>query len=165
MDEKKSVIVEFFKQILLSFAVTVIAVSVAGWFVGDVTKEMGGLLGLGRDGLSYTSILQMFVFAVVTAVLKIVLFSEFLTGRMMLLWRTALMILLSFAAAVLFAVVFDWFPVNDWQAWLSFIISITASFAAAIMLMVVKTKLEDKKYSALLADYKAKQNKESEDKM
>lgn len=161
MDENKSVVVEFFKQVLITFATAVIAVSIVGWFVGDTTKEIGGLLSLGRDGLSYSSLLQIFIFSLTPAGIKTLLFSNFFAKRMLLLWRTTLMFILSFIMAVLLSMMFGWFPIGSWQAWLSFLISITICFAIGIFFMVIKTKLEDKKYSKLLSNYKAKQNKES----
>lgn len=160
MNGSKSVVVEFFKQVLITFAAAVIAVSIVGWFVGDTTKEVGGLLSLGRDGLSYSSLFQIFIFSLTSAGIKILLFSNFLAKRMLLLWRTSLMFLSSFIAAVLLSVLFRWFPIGSWQAWLGFFISITVCFAIGILFMAIKTKLEDQKYSKLLSDYRAKQNKE-----
>jgi DNA integrity scanning protein DisA with diadenylate cyclase activity len=108
--------------------------------------------------------MQLFIFSLTPSGIKIWLSSEFFAKRLMLLWRMALMFLLSFIASVLFSVLFRWFPLGDIQAWLSFIISLSVCFALGIFFVVLKTRLEDKNYNKLLSDYKAKQIKERVDK-
>jgi Na+/melibiose symporter-like transporter len=83
---------------------------------------------------------------------------------MLLLWRASLMFILSFLTAVLFSVFFQWFPLDNWEAWFGFFIAMTVSSAISIFIMFVKIKMEDKKYSMLLSNYKAKHNKKGSEK-
>lgn len=157
MKEEKNFVVEFVKQTLMTFASAVITVSIVGWFVGDGTKEVGGLLGLGRDGLSYASLLQLFVFSFIAAGIKLLLLSNYFIKNMMLLWRTVFMFLLTFLLAIILVILFRWIPLDSLEAWFGFILSITGGFFIGLSSMIIKTKLEDKKYNILLSDYKKKQ--------
>lgn len=161
MEENKNLMVEFVKIVLITFAIAVIAVSIGGWFAGDGTKEVGGLLKLGHDGLAYSSILQIFIFSFIQGIINILLLSNVLFKKMMLLWRLVLMFLLSLITAMLLCVLFNWIPNGDRLAWISFIILFSFGFIIGTSAMIIKTKLEDRKYGKLLFDYKAKQKKES----
>ncbi len=165
MNENRSVLVDFFKTALTTFASAIIAISIVGWLVGDVTKEVGGLLSLGREGISYVSIMQVFIFSLVQAGIKVLLLSNIFFKKMMLLWKTVLMFLLSFAAGVLFSVLFRWFPIESLEAWIGFLVSISACFIIGILVVIAKTKLEDRKYKMLLSNYKARQNQEKGDEL
>lgn len=164
MKEDKSLIVEFVTQVFLTFAAAIFAISIVGWFVGDMEKGSGGLFSLGGDGLSYKAMLQIFIFSLSTGGLRILLLSDLIFKKMMLLWKMVLMFLLSFLSATICSVLFHWFPIENWQAWVSFIISITVCFVIGVLTMIIKIKLEDRKYDKLLSAYKEKQKKKGDEK-
>lgn len=163
MKEEKSLLVEFVSQVLLTFAAAMIAISIVGWFVGDVEKGSVGLYSLGADGLSYKAMLQIFIVSLTTGGLRILLLSDLFLKKMMLLWKLVLMFVMSFLAATVCAVIFQWFPTENWQAWISYIISITVCIVLGVLAMVIKIKLEDRKYDKLLSAYKEKQKNKKGD--
>ena len=163
MKEGKSLIVEFVKQVFNTFAAAIIAISMVGWFMGDAEKGSGGLFDLGSSGLSYCSMLQILIFSISIGVLRILLLSDLILKKMMLLWKTMLMFFLSFVSATVCSVLFHWFPIESRHAWIGFIISITVCFVIGVLAMIIKIKLEDRKYQKLLSAYKEKQKTESGD--
>ncbi len=163
MKEDKSLIVEFVKQVFTTFAAAIIAISIVGWFMGDAEKGSGGLFDLGSRGLSYRSMLQILIFSFTIGVFRILLLSDLIIKKMMLLWKMMLMFFLSFVSATLCSILFHWFPIESRHAWISFIISISVCFVIGVLAMIVKTKLEDRKYHKLLSAYKEKQKMESGD--
>ncbi len=160
MNENNSLIVSFFKNLLLTFGAAVIAISVVGWFSGGSTMEGSGLLSLGRLGLSYPALLQVFLFSALQAGLSILFLSNLVFKEMMLLWRIVLLFTLSFLFTILLSILFQWFPIESWEAWLSFILSVSLCFGLGILAMLLKTKLEDRKYQKLLSNYKINHKKE-----
>ncbi len=159
MDENKSMVGEFCKQVLISFAAALIAMSLVGWFVGDMAKEAGRLFALGKAGLSYYSIAQIFIFALAQTAIRFVVFWKFFSKKTMLLWKAMLMFIPSLVTAVILIIVFEWFPIASIYAWLGFIISISTGFLIIFLVMLAKTRIEDKKYNTMLSDYKSKHNK------
>lgn len=161
MDEQKSLSKEFFQNIIKTFAYSVIAISIVGLLIGDAAKEFSNLFSFGSEGLSYPALLQIFICSVVIGCLRTLLLSDLIFKKMMLLWRYVLLLLLTFISTGFLVVLFRWFPVDLWEAWVGFIIAVIACFVIAASCMIIKTKLEDIKYDRLLSNYKAKQNEES----
>ena len=73
-----------------------------------------------------------------------------------LLVRCVILAVLSLLACVVFAIVFEWIPLHLWQAWLSFAGTFLGFFIISFGCMIIKTKLDDKKYNQLLSSYKTK---------
>lgn len=161
MNEKKPTGNGFLHNVITAFAYSMIAISVIGFLLGDDVKELSSLFRLGSEGLSFPSILQIFIFSLILVCLRTLLLSDLIFKKMMLLWRCVLLLLLTLVLAGIFAALFRWFPVELWEAWVSFILSVVVCFVIGAGGMILKTKLEDKKYDKLLSDYKAKQKKES----
>ncbi|WP_395019007.1 hypothetical protein [Robinsoniella peoriensis] len=76
--------------------------------------------------------------------------------NVMMLWRTVIMVVLSVLVILIFVICFGWFPLDFWPAWVGFFISFGLCFLGSTILMVIKTKLEQKKYDRLLKVYKEK---------
>jgi len=163
MDENKSLIITFLNQVLTTFGISIIAISIVGWSMGDVTKGIEGLLSMGRDGLSYVSLLQVLIFSITQGIFRIITGSDLFIKKMMLLWRVTLMFLLSIISAIILSILFHWFPTESFEAWMGFIISMTACFAFGLIFMLVILKLENKKYDELLSNYKIKLNQKKDD--
>ncbi|MCL2216797.1 MAG: hypothetical protein FWB91_07220 [Defluviitaleaceae bacterium] len=154
MDEKKSIVSIFFQHITAAFALSVIALSVTGWLLGDSQIEYDGLFRLGSAGLSFESLAQMFAFSVVISILETVLTSDIFFKKAMLLWRMILLLFFGIVSCVVFAVVFRWFPLDIWEAWAAFLTFFVVGFGLGCFVLIAKTKLEDRRYSKLLSDYK-----------
>ena len=153
-DSSKSAAVDFIEQVLKSFAAIIIMVSIVGFIVGDAAKDVSDLFSMGSAGLSYLSLLQFLAFSLVSSVIRMILYSDYFAKRIMLLWRIAIMLLLYVIMAIGWSILFNWFPIYDLLSWVRFLISIAVSFSILIAAMFIKLKIEDKKYSKLLLNYK-----------
>jgi hypothetical protein len=156
-DEKqKDAFSGFFARVLLTFALTLIAVSIAGIIIGVYfaeAAELSSLFRLGSAGLSYATIVQLFLYAVLMTGLRYLIFSCSVFSNMMVLWKTVLWLLGVFLIGAAFCAAFAWIPVTMWQAWIGFILSTGICLSLCIAVMVLKTKLETKKFDKLLSDY------------
>ncbi len=61
---------------------------------------------------------------------------------------------------MIFIICFNWFTLDFVPAWIGFFISFGGFFIISTLIMVVKTKHENKKYDELLKSYKNKQRPE-----
>jgi len=163
VEGKRSLGLELFYNIAISFACSIMAVSLTGRLGGDSVLEASGLFALGNSGLSYQTIFQFLGLSAVMGTLITLLMSDRVLKKVMLLWKFVIMWFLLLASTTSFAIVFRWFPLNLWSAWASFIISVTLGFAIGSIVMIVAVKLENKKYDKLLNDYKANQIKEEDE--
>jgi hypothetical protein len=154
MMNKNTTKYSFAAQTLILFAVTVLILMLLARLVGDGAKEISPLYQLGSKGLASVTLLQfLFSSAVITA-LKEFFYSDQFFKKLMTLWRTIFMLFGVLAVSVLFIIIFQWFPLNNWAAWAGFLIFFGGSCFTASIFMIIKTKLESKRYDELLSVYK-----------
>ncbi|MCL2392678.1 MAG: DUF3021 family protein [Oscillospiraceae bacterium] len=163
MEEKKALRKEIVQSILMSFLGTIAGVSIVGWFYGDtIAAEHGGLLRLGREGLAYESIAQLFLFSVIIGTLTAIFMTDYLFKKIMLLWRCVITVILGVTALIVFVIVFRWFPLDEITGWVVMLTSFVGIFGATTAIAVIVTKREDKKLERQLLDYKLR-NKDKMD--
>ncbi|MDR0877891.1 MAG: hypothetical protein LBN21_07545 [Treponema sp.] len=122
-------------------------------------QDISALFAFGSAGISYSIIFQIAGFSFILAIIKVFLFSELFFVKMRFLWRTFLLFLATVLTFSIFAVIFNWFQVNEPLTWLGFFISTSVCFSVSFCLTLLKLKLEGRKYDKLLANYKARKGK------
>jgi len=159
MDKKKTIAIMFCVTFLLTFSVAIIALSIAGWMLSNVSDvwEVSIITG---EGLRYESIAQFFLFALIFSVMSTLLLGDILFKETLLLWRLVILYVLTALLCVVFALVFRWFPHDMAGAWFSYLGLFTLGFGLGIFGLIVKTMRVDLKYKKLLSDYKTKQSEE-----
>lgn len=145
----------FFARFFVIFAVSIIFVSVAGFFQGDSAKAYSTLYSLGKQGISYITLCQLLFSSFMIASFNSIFLSEKLFGNMMMLTRVAWMLICIIITIIFCIFVFDWFPVDFVPGWLGFFLSFGICFTISTGVMVIKTRIESKKYGELLENYKS----------
>jgi hypothetical protein len=163
MIEKKyraALVVDFARKFGAVFSLAVIAITIAGMLIGLYDQNMRGVSSLFApgEGLQYSTILQIAGFALIIAFFSALLFFEQLQTGIRFLFRGFLLLLVTLVTTSIFALIFNWFPANDIRAWLGFVLCTIGCFAVSFALTLLKLKLEGKKYTKLLEDYKAQHN-------
>ena len=159
MSKKKTIAIMFGVTFLLTFAVAIITISIVGWMLSDVSDEWEVSL-LSSEGLSYESIAQFFLFALIFSVLSTLLLGDIFLKKILLLWRLVILYVMTAMLCAIFALVFQWFPFDMASAWLSYLGLFTLGFGLGIFGLIIKTMRMDLKYKKLLSDYKTKQSGE-----
>jgi len=140
------------------FSLSIIAISIAGMLIelnGQDISEVSTLFAFD-SGLRYSSIMQIAGFSLIMAFFSALLFSKHIQIKMRFLFRGFLLLLVTLITASIFAVIFKWFPNNSITDWISFVLCTIVCFTISFFLTLLKLKLESRKYTKLLADYKAK---------
>jgi len=140
------------------FSLTIIAMSIAGMLIGLNEQDMGEVSTLFafNSGLLYGTIMQIAGFSLVMAFFTVLLFSEHIQIKIRFLFRGLLLLLVTLITASIFAIIFKWFPKNNIKDWIGFVLCTIFCFAVSSALTILKLKLEGKKYTKLLAGYKAR---------
>jgi len=157
---RAALVIEFARMFGAIFSLSIIAITIAGMLIGlydQNMRDVSSLFALG-NGLPYSTVLQIAGFALIIAFFSVLLFSEYLQTRIRFLFRGFLLLLVTLVTTSIFALVFNWFPSSDIRAWLSFVLCTIGCFAVSFALTLLKLKLEGKKYSRLLEDYKVRHN-------
>ena len=151
----------FATRFLVIYAITILIVAVMGVIGGDESQAYSDMYKLGSAGIGYDTLFQLgFVDLIITA-LNVIFFSERIFGKMMVLWRTVLMVLCIIILMIFSIIVFHWFPVDFAPGWIGFFISFGVCFGGSTIISIVKTNADTKKYGELLEQYKQKQETET----
>jgi MFS family permease len=162
MDEEKSgtpLVSRYLSWFGTIFTLTLIVMSAAGFLVGryiEEARELSSLFRLGGEGLPYTAILQIGGFALIMAAFHTFIFSDGPLKKVMVLWKIIILLFLTLVTASIFALVFEWFPLDNREAWFGFVLPTVICFAAGSALMILITRLEGKKYDKLLSEYRTR---------
>ena len=160
MDNKKSILKAFLRLATITFACTVLAMSVAGWLAGDIMEGSPAVLIPIDAGLSHFTIFQILVFSLINSGLTV--FLGIVLKKLMYMWQLITIMFACLVASAALAVAFQWLSFDSLGPWLQFAGSFAAVFIILAIIMVTKTRLKDKQYEKLLSDYKAKQKNPEE---
>jgi hypothetical protein len=163
MEQKNKKSNYFITQVLILFAVNILMLIVFLCIFGDRAKNLSSIYQLGSQGLAVSTMLQFLLSSVVIISLQHLFFSEKISKKMTALWRTILFLFSILAFMVLFIIIFDWFPLNNLYAWLGFLTCFVGGFVIGTSTMIIKTKLDNRRYNALLSLYKDQHKGDDED--
>ena len=165
MDDKKNIASLLFQSITMIFTCTIVTSCIAGWIFWNLTPgyQVFHINNIGNDGLSYPVIAQFFAFSIIIGVMSVLLTEDILFKKVMLLWRCVLLLFLTLVVCGLFVVIFRWFPLDSWEAWVGLITPLSVFFILGFTPMIIKTWLEDRRYHKLLSNYKSKQKDQHHD--
>jgi len=163
MIEKKygtALATELFRRFAVIFSLAIIAITIAGILIelkGRDMRNVSSLFALG-SGLQYSTVLQTAGFSLIIAISSVLLFSEHIQTKINFLFRGFLLLLVTLVTTSIFAIIFNWFPQDNFQGWIGFALCTIVCFAVCFALTMLKLKFEGKKYTKLLAGYKARHN-------
>jgi uncharacterized BrkB/YihY/UPF0761 family membrane protein len=84
----------------------------------------------------------------------VLLFSEHIQMKIRFIFRGCLLLVVTLVTTSIFAVIFKWFPNDNIQGWIAFVLCTIVCFAVCFALTSLKLKLEGKRYTKLLTGYK-----------
>ncbi len=148
--KKREIIFDYIEQIFKIFGVVVLCMCIFCVLLGERAKEFSTIFALGESGLTINTILQFFLLSVIIITLRLVFFTEGLIKKLPVAVRTVCMFILVILFITLFSILFGWFPVNMWQAWLSFFVCFFVSAGISTALALLKEKVENKRMEEAL---------------
>lgn len=153
MEERKTVF-DYLAQIFTLFGLTVCIFIMFGLVIGDYAKDVSTLFSLGREGLRFSTLLQLFGMAALITLIRNLFFTDILIKNMTVVKRAICMLTGTVLLIVAFVAVFDWFPVNKVEAWIGFAVSFGVCFAISLGITVLKEKAENRKMEEALKKIK-----------
>jgi hypothetical protein len=106
----------------------------------------------------YSTVPQIAGFSFVIAIFCVLFISDRFIARMWFWLRFFLVFLFALLTFVVFAVIFNWFPLDNPGIWIGFIACTIICSALSLGITLLRFKLEGRKYDRLLANYKARRN-------
>lgn len=142
--ETRKTIIDYLGQVLSLFGFSMLFMAVTTRLIGEDTKSYI-LFSLGSKGISVGVMFQFLLLSAVIIFIKYVFFTDWLIKTMSVVKRTIMMGIVVFIISSIFFILFQWFPITLWQAWIRFFICFILCFIASILITTVKNYLENKK--------------------
>lgn len=158
MEERKTIF-DYLGQVFATFGITVMLLIILGHFFGEDAREISALFQLGSKGLSSEILLQFFVVAIATTVSRFLFFTDILIKQMHEVGRIIGMLTSIVVVIVGMTLVFDWFPIERWEAWAMFFLCFAGCFVISITVTSVKEKMENQKMAEALEKLKLEENR------
>lgn len=156
MEEKKTIFNDI-SDIFARFGVIVSIFTLFSLLFGDYVGPYSSLFRLGSGGLSTATLSQLFLLAIIIVTAR----NFFLTDRwikyMVMTRRNVLFFLSIMVSIAILIVLFDWFPIKDWKAWVGFFVSYTISMTISVFVTRLKEEAENKRMQAALDKYHQKE--------
>lgn len=159
MEEQRGMIKAFFRLVMITFAVTILAMSLYGLIFGDAAQESSMAFELGSDGLSYQTILKVLLLAVANSGISIFIAITKLFEKFMHLWKMIFTMFSCLTVTGIMIAAFRWIQYDSLLSWLWFIAIFVVSFLLASVVITIKIRLDEKKYNDLLSSYKKEHGK------
>ena len=120
---------------------------------GEDAEGVSTIFGLGDKGITIATLLQYLLLSVLITALRLIYFTDKFMKKAPIALRTFLMFVSIIITIAVFAMVFGWFPVHMWQAWLAFFVCFGISAGISTAVSVVKEKTDNEKLQAALESF------------
>lgn len=150
---QKNTILDFFNQVFVIFGITVVCLMVFVALFGEDAEGVSTIFGLGSKGITIATLLQYLLLSVLITALRLIYFTDKFMKKAPIALRTFLMFVSIIITIAVFAMVFGWFPVHMWQAWLAFFVCFGISAGISTAVSVVKEKTDNEKLQAALESF------------
>jgi len=145
MDEQKNIPEKFLQLTSMAFTFAIIANAIfRRVFDGD-----GGIL--------FHVIFQILLLAVVNSGISLFVTNAKIFERLLTLWQLIINMFACLAATIPLVIVFRLIPLYSPAAWVTFITIFIASFIIVSAIIIIKIKLDEKRYNRQLSNYKENQ--------
>ena len=156
-NENPSIITFLLKQFAVIFTLSILSMSLSTILFSSLTAEakmQSAIFVLEGQGLPFNIIFQAAGFSIVMAFFVTFLFWNNQFAKLTLLVKYILFLFITLVVTIIFAVFFNWFPVNNYTAWLFFLVGFITCTVTAIGFSYLYARKTDKKYNKLLEEYK-----------
>jgi len=145
MDERKKIPEKFLQLTSMAFTFAIIANALFGQVYG------------GDDGIAFHVIFQILLLSAVNSGISLFVTNAKFFERLLTLWQLIITMFACLAATTPLVIVFRLIPLYSPAAWVVFITIFVASFILVSAIIIIKIKLDEKRYNRQLLNYKENQ--------
>lgn len=148
--KQKNTIFNFLNQVFVIFGCTVLCLMVFVSLLGEEAKGVSAIFQLGSEGIAVSTLCQYLLLAVIITSLQWLFFTDCFIKKASITIRIVSMFVSVVLVIAVLAVVFGWFPVYMWQAWLGFFICFAISTAISTAVSLLKERIDNAKLQEAL---------------
>ena len=130
---------------------------------GENAREFSAMFSLGGEGLSIALMWQFLLISALIVFWRFLFFTETVIRNLSVTGRTMGMVTAVLLTAIVFILLFDWFPADMWQPWVMFLLCFGICFAVSTVVTDRLEKAENRKMEEALRRAKLREQTEGED--
>ena len=153
MEDNKTIF-NYIGHLFATYGIIVLIFIFLGITIGADASNYSSLFQLGNQGLSFTVLLQLLLLAIIISISQIIFLTDKLIKQMSLLIRIILFYGLIVLTIIVFVIVFQWFPAQNINAWIGFVISFTICTTLSVIINRLKEQTDNKKMEQALNQLK-----------
>lgn len=158
MEDRKTIF-DYAEQVFIIFGFSIAALNLFCILVGESAQGVSAIYSMGKDGLSTTTMMQFFGVSICITGFRFLFFTDRIIRQMSITLRTVCLLLSVICLITLCALVFEWFPVNMWQAWTGFFVTFALCFVGSMTITRLKEQTENRKMEEALRRLKERDGK------
>lgn len=156
MMENQKTIFNYIDQVFTIYGMTMFIFMIFGFVVGDHASKYSSLFEFGSQGFSTATHLQVFLLAVITSVAQIAFFTDKWIKNLSMFVRNILFFGTLALTIIIFAILFEWFPIGNVKAQIGFVLSFAVCTTISIVISKLEEQAENKKMERALNKIKNK---------
>ncbi len=158
MEEKRTVF-GYLTQVFVIFGFVMLIMNAFCLLFGESAKEFSAMFALGGQGVPAGISFQLLGVAVLIVVVRFLFFTDTFFKKMSIGARTVGMLGAVIAIIAGFVVAFDWFPANQWQPWVMFLLCFGISFLGSYFVASAREREENRRMEEALRRLQQKEGK------
>lgn len=151
---KKSSILDFFRDIIEVFGITIISISLIVLIFGNNAKEISSIFRFGNEGIAIGTLLQFLALSVILTALKWIFLTDKIIKKGAIATRFICMLICIVAIVGIIATIFKWFPINMILPWIMFLLSFAICTTISALIFKAKEKNENERLQDALEKLK-----------
>ena len=143
---------KFFKELFTLYGIVVVMImfiTVIVTSISDEVAEVSTMFRLGSEGLSMATLVQLLGMTFLISVYRLIFMTDACNIKMSFIKRMVVFFSLAFITAVVFSIIFKWFPINSITSWIGFVVC----YIVAVYKSTAITKRENQKMQEALDKY------------
>lgn len=157
MEERKSIF-DYLSQVFVVFGITILILNIFCKAVGGDAYVISSIFQLKDSGLACSTMFQFLAVSFVMVGLRYLFFTDCIIKKMSVALRTSCMVTLAILSVGIFSYLFSWFPIDEWKAWIMFVICFGICFVISFFVTVLKEKTENKALETALKKIQTDRN-------
>lgn len=152
--EKSKTFFDYIKDMFKAFGICTLFLVIEAYFFGDMIKDYSPMLSLGSEGIPLDILAEVLLVSAIGTFERFFFFSDKIFKNAGKVFRTVGMTSAVILTAIVFIIVFKWFPYDSPAAWLGFFISFAITFSISLILSSCKEKYKNRRLTEALEKIK-----------
>lgn len=148
--EKRNTFFDFVGQTFMIFGFSIISLMVCVFIFGEDAKGYSTIFLLGNEGLPLSVLAQFLLTSTMINLFRQLFLGGQIIKNMSIPIRTVCLFSSIVIMMVVFIFLFGWFPVDDWLAWVLFVICFIISSVGGFVVSFLKEKGTNKRMEEAL---------------